>query len=326
MRDRIAITCSSDIKYARHSATMLVSAIRNTPDTEIHVYYLHGPDLTADEQGRVRTAVEGQRSGVHLNFVPVPDELVAGLPLFAGMKPGSLRPVMWYRAFLPRLVPHEPKILYIDSDMIVLDDLRKLWSTDLAGQPLAAVSNPFFANNVHRDWPLQLGLPSRKDYFNTGLLLIDLDRFRAEGLAEKILEHGRANAGFIRFGDQDSFSAVLHARRVSLSPRWNLMRTIMLAELSYEIYGAAELRRAIRNPGIVHFEGAFKPWIHPARHPFGRLYTKYARGLPWPVVEERWGLDDIEALMLRRMWFKQYDFMKRWRQRLGLAHAKGAAK
>ena len=304
---------------------MLVSAIRNTPDTDIHIYYLHGPDLGDAEQARVRSAVERHGNRVHLNFRLVPDELVTGLPLFRGMKPGSLRPVMWYRAFLPQLVPSEPKILYIDSDMIVLDDLRKLWATDLGGKPLAAVSNPFFSHTaMDYDWPLTLGLPSRHDYFNTGLMLLDLDHFRKHHLQEKVLAHGRSNAGITRFGDQDSFSMLFHKDRVPLSPRWNLMRTIMLAPLSYEIFGAAELRRAIRTPGIVHFEGPFKPWIQPARHPFGRLYTKYAKDLPWPVPSPMWGLDDLEALCLRRQWFNAYDHIKRWRKRLGLAPKKVA--
>lgn len=297
---RIALTCSSDDGYAPHATVMLLSALRSTPKARFAIHYLVDPDFPDATRRLVRQALARFGERAELRFHTVPDEWVQGLPLFKFMKAGEIRPVMWYRLFLPRLLPDEPKVLYLDCDTLVVDSLEWLWRQPLGDKLLAAVSNPFW--DADSDWYARLGLPRRDGYFNSGVMLLDLDRFRAESVTEAVLEHGRANAGWTRFGDQDSLVAMLHGRRLALPPRWNVMRILMMAGQSRQIFQPAELIEAIRRPAIIHFEGSTKPWVNPAKHPWGRIHARYARSLPWPVPSQPWGLADIDNFLTRRHW------------------------
>lgn len=311
----IVLACASDDAYVRHAAAMLLSAVINTPQREIRIHYLHGPDLTADTRTKLESALAPFAPRVSLHLLEVPDIWVENLPLFKTMQPGSLRPVMWYRLFLPQLLGEENKVLYLDCDTIVLRDLGELWDTSLDAKPLAAVTNPFHSHDtVGQSLPFNLGLPNLEHYFNSGVMLLNLDYFRKNDIAGKVLAHGRAHPELIRFGDQDSLCAVLSHDRVRLSPRWNLLRLIMMSSLSRDLFDSAELHAAIRTPAIVHFEGGTKPWINPSFHPYGRKYLKYAKRLPWPVTHTPWSGADLENFLIRQDWRRLRAKFRRLRQ------------
>lgn len=297
---RIVLTCSSDNGYAPHATTMLLSALRSSPRASFVIHYLIDPDFPDATRELVRKSLARFGRRAELHFHTVPDEWVQGLPLFKFMKAGEIRPVMWYRVFLPRLLPDEPKILYLDCDTLIVDSLEWLWQLELGQHALAAVSNPFWDND--NDWHAKLGLQRQDAYFNSGVMLLNLERFRAENLSAAVLEHGRANAGWTRFGDQDSLVAVLHHRRLPLPPRWNVMRILMMTGQSRQIFQSDELLEAIRRPAIIHFEGSTKPWVNPTKHPYGRVHARYARQLPWPVVSVPFELIDIENFLTRHNW------------------------
>lgn len=299
---RIVLACCSDAAYAPHAATMLLSALERTPGARFTVHYLVDPDFPEATRETVRGALARHAARLELHFHTVPDRLVEGLPLFSHMKAGSLRPVMWYRLFLPELLPQEDKALYIDCDTLVTDSLLPLWNTELGEHALAAVTNPSWKGDMAENWAERCGLARREDYFNTGVMLLNLAAFRRHGWTQQVLEHGRANADWTRFGDQDSLVVVLHKHRLPMDPRWNVMRIVALSGNSRELFTAAQMRDVLRRPGIIHFEGSTKPWMDATKHPYGRLHQRYARQLPWSVREVPWQWQDLENFLIRRDW------------------------
>lgn len=315
---RIALACNSDADYASHAAVMLYSAVRNTPEASFIIYYLHDPDFPEGARMRLHKALSCFGHRAELCFIAVSDELVDGLPLFPFMKNGAMRPVMWYRVFLPQLLPDEPKVLYLDCDTLVMQSLLPLWQTKIDDKALAAVTNPFSEGyRVNgRTWPDICGLSRNEDYFNTGVMLLNLDYFREHGLSSKVQEHGRANADWVRFGDQDSLVVMLHALRVPLHPRYNLMRIIIMTSDSRRVFGHEAVSAAISAPSVLHFEGTTKPWVDPTAHPFGRAYTRYAKQMPWPTRRTSYSLLDIENLLTRHNWIRLRKWFRRVRSRL----------
>lgn len=316
LKPRIVLACCSDAAYAPHAATMLFSALHRTPDASFDVHYLHDPGFPEQTKKTIRRALSRYASRLQLNFIEVADEMVSGLPLFSFMKPGSMPPVMWYRIFLPQLLPQESKVLYLDCDTLIVTSLLPLWQIDLADKALAAVTNPSWSGEKDRSWHTTCGLENREDYFNSGVMLLNLDQFRARQWSEAILAHGRANGHWTLYGDQDSLVVVLHKHRLPLAPRWNVMRIIALNGDSRRIFSPAEMDDVIRKPAIIHFEGSTKPWINATKHPWGRAHSRYARKLPWPVQSEPWQLLDIENFLIRQNWPRLRKYLNSLRHKL----------
>lgn len=316
---RIALACNSDAGYAPYAATMLYSALRNTPDTQFTIYYLQDPDFPEATRDLVRQALAGFGARAEVRFITVPDSLVEGLPLFKAMPRSALRPVMWYRVFLPQLVPDEPKVLYLDCDTLVVDCLDPLWQIVIEDKAIAAVTNPIGnTKKGETPWPMVCGLSDSADYFNSGVMLMNLEYFRAHDVSRRVVEHGLANADWVRFGDQDSLVSVLHAQRVPLHPRWNLLRLIIMTGDARRLFGQSKVSEAIKHPAILHFEGTTKPWLDPTQHPYGRAFGRYARKLPWPTLRMGLRLLDIENFLTRREWTRLHGVFRRLRHRLQL--------
>jgi lipopolysaccharide biosynthesis glycosyltransferase len=231
-----------------------------------------------------------ERSGGAISFLGVPDQRVAGLAT-RDIFPAS----HWYRVFLPELLPDLPRVLYLDADLIVLEPLRPLWEVDLAGNDVAAVTNVFQRDHVGR---LDLlGLPAPEAYFNTGVMVMDLERMRREGRVREVLDYGLANREKLFWPEQDAMNVVLWRRRLPLHPRWNCMNSVINFPWSREVLGVEAVEEARRRPAIRHFEGPSinKPWHYLCEWEGRELYFQHRSQTPWPSYR-------LEGVTPRNVW------------------------
>lgn len=177
------------------------------------------------------------------------------------------------RLLIPRVLPDTvSRALYLDTDILVLKDLMPLWQTDLEGAVVGAVLDG-------ADWHLKHGtsvypgVPRVKDYFNAGVLLIDLDQWRARKVSEKALEyHMRVPAS--PFMDQDGINVACDGTWKRLEARWNFQN-----HFGRNVERLAEHER----PAIIHFVTGSKPWkassgsVNASFYDGYRSRTKFAR-------------------------------------------------
>ena len=99
---------------------------------------------------------------------------------------GRMTSTTYHRLLLPRLLPEEvTRAIWLDCDLLVTTDLVRLWETDLGGFHLLAVrdsvvpqvSSPYGI----RRWR-ELGLPRSAPYFNAGVMLVDVNRWRDDDI------------------------------------------------------------------------------------------------------------------------------------------------
>jgi lipopolysaccharide biosynthesis glycosyltransferase len=272
------LACASDERYFPHSAAMLASALANTGGRRLHVHYLCGPRFPPDAARELERMVE--RAGGSTSFHPIPDERVEGMPTWE-----YIGASMWYRIFLPDLVPQSDRVLYLDVDTIVVDSLEPLWEIDLGDSYLAAVTNVFEKHQMHR--PSELGLRGSSDYFNSGVLLLNLETMRSEGCSAALARHAREHAEALLWPDQDTLNMVLGRRRLALHPKWNCMNAVLDFPWSKEVFGSRAVEEARRSPGIRHFEGPSinKPWHYLCERADRELYLEHRRRTPWPDVK-----------------------------------------
>jgi len=160
------------------------------------------------------------------------------------------------------------KVLFLDPDVLVLDDVGKIWETDLAGHIVGAVidqaipfaSSPRGLNDRHAD-----GISDNAPYFNAGVLLIDLVRWRAQNVAAETRRYLETHHD-VDFYHQAALNAVLSGKWLELDARWNLIAS--LTGRSYWPQNSVDTA----SPGIVHFSGKFKPWRFRVGGPFAETY------------------------------------------------------
>jgi lipopolysaccharide biosynthesis glycosyltransferase len=270
------VACASSALYLPHSAAMLHSVLAHRGPHPVHIHYLQGPALPADAAGRLQGMVEA--AGGRISFVSVPDETLAGL----GVRPERMPP--WYRVVLTELLPDLDRVLYLDVDTIAMDSLGPLWTIPLEGCCVGAVTNvlpPEHAGRARR-----LGLARADSYFNSGVLLFDLEAMRRTGCAERLRTYALAHGPRLLWADQDVLSVVLEDRRLHLHPRWNCMNALFSFPWAEDIFGATALEEARTSPGIRHFEGPShcKPWHYRFAFDGAELYREHRRQTPWPRV------------------------------------------
>jgi len=168
------------------------------------------------------------------------------------------------------------RAVYLDADTLVLGDVTELLGVDLAGRAVGAVLNEVGGD---RSWTLgDTAVFSEHGaeppgYFNSGVLLIDMDRWRAEDIT------GRAAALFRRYGrqfrthDQDVLNILCSGAWTPIPEKWNKL----VEHSTHGRFGAGRLPYLTRPEGIVHFIGGTKPWHSdfPANS-LRRLYERHA--------------------------------------------------
>lgn len=271
----VHVACAAAGPYVAHSAGMLHSVLTHAGD--LHVHYLHGPELPRAEAAALEALVGGL--GGTLTRYPVAPERLAGLPVHP-----QFTAAMWHRILLPELLPDLPRVLYLDVDALALDALEPLWETSLDGALAGAVRNVFQHDHRHR--PRELGLPGERDYLNSGVLLLDLDALRREGVAAQLRAVALERGGGLAWPDQDVLNLVLAGRWRALPPRWNATNALWaFGPAARRAHGLRARRAARAHPAIRHFEGpeANKPWHPDCTQPLRERWLEHRRAAAWPL-------------------------------------------
>lgn len=133
---------------------------------------------------------------------------------------------VYARLFIENYLPANlERVLYLDADMIVRKDISQLWHTNLDGNIMAAVPDqriPFFEN----EWSgiknyRELGFSGDSPYFNAGLFLVDLKKWREAGIGEKTLKAVSDNIEYADYPDQYGANIALHGKWKLLDNTWN---------------------------------------------------------------------------------------------------------
>jgi lipopolysaccharide biosynthesis glycosyltransferase len=268
------VACAAEGEaYAAHSAAMLHSVLDH--GTDVSVEYLHGPSFAPAWRDGIRGMVEA--GGGRIRFWEIGDDEVEDLPV---VWPFTV--AMWYRIFLPRLVPDADRVLYLDVDTIALDALAPLWDLDLTGHWLGAVTNVLEPHFAHR--PADLGLEASA-YFNSGVLLLNLAEMRRDDRTAALRDYAVTHPDN-DWPDQDALNVVLGERRLALPPRFNAMNSLRFAQ-ARDVFTPGELREARERPAIRHFEGPKenKPWHYLCRRDLRDAYLAHRAAGPWPEVD-----------------------------------------
>ena len=270
----IEVACQTNARFAADCAVMLSSLLSENPDEGFAVHFLHDDALPVDTLEALAEVATG--FGASWRPMRIDDELASGFPSFE--RYGGI--TAWFRLLLPRLLDRVPRVLYLDADLLITGPLRALWEQDLGGKCLAAVTNPLLRRDRRRVIE-DLGLPHPDRYFNSGVMLMDLDRLRATGLMLEAEQIARARSVPTPWADQEPLNAALWRERLDLHPRWNVMNPCFDLPPRLLPWPREQVAEAIANPAIVHFVGPYKPWHYRLRHAYAERYFGHLARTPF---------------------------------------------
>jgi lipopolysaccharide biosynthesis glycosyltransferase len=264
------VACCADDAYALPLAVAVRSALDHLDPSR--VLELHVIDAGFTPASRARLLASWPAERLRVRFVPVTAGRVHHLP-----SGGHVSAASYARILLPELLPEIERVIYLDSDVVVLGDLGRLWDEPLHDTACLAVqdnSAPFIdaeracprcVPHILTPRPIEnyadLGLDPRGKYFNSGVLVMDLRRWRDAGFPERMLRCIEDNRDHLRFWDQYALNAVLAGSWRELDLRWNVSPYLSNYE-SWERspFERDAFERAVSDPWIVHFLGPDKPW------------------------------------------------------------------
>ena len=273
---RIDIATNFNDLYVKQGATMILSVLATNPDKDIYVHIF--TDALSDTNIRLlQQTVQGRSCKVIVHHVG--DDLLGQFPECHYL---NFAKVLYGRLLMPQIIDTGiRRVLYLDADTIVAGDVTELWDTDLQGKTIGVVPDMLHWNRrlLHHYSEVDVS----DVYFNGGVILFDLERWRATNVTERLMRFAAAPPCKIFFADQDLLNLVLEHEKYELPLRCNAQEGFFRDTPDVPATVCPLIRQAASDPLIVHFLGyeENRPWNESCTHRLRHLWRKYYALTPW---------------------------------------------
>jgi lipopolysaccharide biosynthesis glycosyltransferase len=200
----------------------------------------------------------------------------------------NLTSLIYGRLLIPDIVPLSvQKVLYLDCDLVVRGDVAELWDTDLGDKSIFAVRDRigFVSSSSGLVNYRELGIPADAKYFNSGVLLINLNKWREKQTGMRVFEYVRTHRDIIQMEDQEGLNALLFADWGELDFRWNWQipwRNYRLGRATVPWVPQTDVK------SIVHFATSEKPWLPGCDYAEKSIFFEYLDRTPWEGWRVSW--------------------------------------
>ena len=270
---RINVCIACDDNYAKYAAVVMASILKNAKEEDnLHFFIL---DSGVNQDTKTKTYKLKSIKNCEINFIDIDEELFND---YKNVKThGYISLPAFYRLKLASLLPHIDKIIYFDCDMVINSSLDELFNIDLGGHPIGGVSD--IKKRMVKKNPT---------YVNSGMLVMDLKKFREDNIEQKLLDWTREHFDEIKVGDQQIINETLIGDIQLLPATWNVQSSNFTNRSSY-----------VKRPNIIHYVGNQKPWKPASWNYFKNLFREYRQLTEWKVDDtpEEIRNDDFQGML-----------------------------
>lgn len=277
-----------DDNYAPYAGISITSLFENNRSADAINVYILGFGLSDDYRNRLsRTAQKYGRNMIFLDPAGISSYIDRlDMPSYRGASVAAAR--LFVADYLPEGID---RIIYLDSDTLIVGDITSLVNEDMDGCPVAMV-----ADSVARKYKTFIGFADTEVYHNAGMILYDLGRWRELRCTERILEHivnVRKNYEAL---DQDLINIVLKGQIKTILPAYDLQPFHAVYEAGTYLdvtghdgyYSKEEIKQAVSSPVMLHcfrYLGMF-PWHRDSVHPWRDDFNRYKQMSLWQDMPE----------------------------------------
>ena len=271
--------------YAMIAGISICSLLDNNSDVDEINIFLVADDITENNREKLREIAD--RYNRTLFFLPKPNvkELL-----------GCDLDVHWWidnvfsRVLLQEVLKeyrYVHRIIYIDCDTLIVGSIKDLWELDIQEGIGAGVCEAM--GNWHKK---AIGLAKTDNYFNAGVFLIDVDKWRLENTDEEVKKFIKRVKGKLEYADESVLNGIIAKELRRLSPKYNLTsltfyfstEELIRYRKSYINYTERERTEALKDARIVHFTSTYldvRPWVKGCRHPYAEQWLAYKEKTSW---------------------------------------------
>lgn len=277
--NNVAVFFNCDDNYVHYLAVTLQSLIASSGGNYNYDLIILHENLSEDHK-RLLRSLTGGAANFSLRFYQMGYYCrkynISGFPVFTK----HISTTAYYRMFAPLVFKNYERIVYLDSDLIVNADISELFFMPFEGKSLLAVVDYYInlAQSTGHDQAFRkyaaetLGMEDLSNYFNSGVLVLNLKKMRGKDYLSKFLEFGKINN--YRYHDQNILNAALQNDTRLISPSWNFQSDAKLDSPQTIRY-----YRPFGQIKIIHFITAKKPWKL-INLPYADIWWRHARNTP----------------------------------------------
>lgn len=277
---KLHILLSTDGNYIMPSGVMMKSVSINNSNIPMEFHVMIDDSVTQKQKEQLQKVLINSEHKITFHLMN--GNLFKHYPALGTVK-SYLSKAAYYRLFVTDIIEGNiHKILYLDGDIIVTHSLLELWKVNISDYALGAVTDMAEGRQEFE----RLGYAADEGYFNSGVLLINLDYWREHNLKDKFIDLIVKHPEKIKLHDQDVLNIVLHDKKLILPMKYNVQNGFLWKK-EYNQFGERyddyeiDLKEAIANPTIIHFTDNKKPWHTEDCNPLGYEWFKYYKQTEW---------------------------------------------
>ncbi len=270
------IIYSSSDAYSPFCLTSIYSLLENNRDLKNVSIHILSNEISEANCQKIKSVCDTYHA--KLSFIDT-DKLRNRLTATKGGGTLNFNISSFLRIFLPELLPGIDKALFIDSDTYINHGIKELYETDITERPCGMIYN----QPIYLEMQTESQLSWNENYFNAGVILINLKYWRDNNITQQILDFYYSNGGNFSVDDQSIINAVVARDSIVLPYKYNAM--VVLFSCSYKRFcninqpigyrTKQEYYDAKNAPVIVHFNGpGVRPWQVWCGHPYTKTYRK----------------------------------------------------
>nr|AWW16492.1 putative galacturonosyltransferase-like protein 10 [Ipomoea pes-caprae] len=261
----VHVAMTLDSEYLRGSVAAINSILRHASCPENIFFHFIASSSSGSSPVQLTRIVSSAFPSLNFKAYPFDEGRVKAL-ISSSIRKALDNPLNYARSYLAEIIEQcVDRVVYLDSDVIVVDDIQKLWSVSLSGSRIIAAPEychvdigKYFTGEFWSDSGLSGDFQGRKAcYFNTGVMVIDLGKWRKGNYTKKIenwMEIQRERRIY-HLGSLPPFLLVFGGEVEGIDHRWN-----------QHGLGGDNIVNSCRklHPGpvsLLHWSGKGKPWV-----------------------------------------------------------------
>ena len=295
--EKIKIVFVVDDKYFKYMIVTLLSIVENTKSS-ILVYIICE---NAEKKKLDQTLAILNDEDIELKFIDYNNEKKNNFNL----KKDYMSSIAYAKYDIPNLID-EDIVIYLDSDILFINDIKSLWELRNPDSEVQAVWNPgYTVDNI------QIGVEKSYRNFNSGVMILNLKKWRDNNITEKLYDFTFANNNKTRLHDQPALNFVFKNNWGELPYQYNFQNVYFRCLYKDLELTKKEYKMVYEKLCIIHFTGKDKPWLFVSPHKFKKDYLR--------VYKRCYGKAKYENITVKLLLLKAYKalrlnylLLKRW--------------